>query len=62
MRSFNSFINGCNLFDPLLLNRNFTWANCRAATRIDKFLLFDLWIEQFGCPRQVKEPRVTSDQ
>lgn len=61
MKSFNGFIEDCYLFDLSLLNGMFTWANCRATMRIDKFLLSEVWIERFGCPRQIRGLRVTSD-
>lgn len=38
MRMFNKFIDDRGLFGPPLAGSKFTWANSRAATRIDSFL------------------------
>ena len=51
MRCFNNFIYVSGLFDPPLVGGKFTWANCRAALRIDRVLMLEAWIERFGNPR-----------
>lgn len=38
MRMLNKFIDDSGFFDPPLVGSKFTWANWRAATRIDSFL------------------------
>lgn len=61
MRSFNKFIDDSGLVDLLLVDGKFTWANSRAATRIDRFLAAKDWIGRSGNSRQTRGPRVTSD-
>ena len=51
MRCFNKFIGDSGLFDPPMDGGKFTWTNSRVATRIDRVLLPEDWIERFGNPR-----------
>lgn len=60
-RRFNDFIEGGSWIDPRLLNSKFTWGNCRARSRIDRFLLSVDWIKILGEVRQVLGQRVTLD-
>lgn len=61
MRVFNKFIDDSRLFGPPFISKKYTCASCRAATRIDRFLLFEDWIDRFGNPRQTRKQRVTSN-
>lgn len=61
MRRLNEFIEGVKLFDLPLLNGKFTWVNCRARSRIDRFLLSSDWLDLLKEVGQVAGLRVTSD-
>ena len=61
MRCFNNLVKIVVCLILLLIGGKFTWVNCRAASRINRVLISEVWIERFGNPRQVRGSRITLD-
>lgn len=63
MVAFGEFIAEANLVDILLRGRKYTWykANGTSMSRLDRFLLFELWLSTWNNLSQWGLPRTVSD-
>jgi len=64
MREFSSFIDSCNVVDPLLEGARFTWSSheeVSVLSRIDRFLFSIELEEHFQGVHQVTLPKITSN-
>ena len=64
MLRFSDFISEQSLIDLPLVGGNFTWSNSRevvASSKLDRFLLFADWEENFPSVCQCRLPRLMSD-